>query len=60
MQLLSGNPESPANKAARRVLIEGITQAAAAREFDLKPPTVNKAVKRISDADSLIRRVYVL
>jgi len=58
VKLMRGNPDSPANRAARRVLVDGITQAEAVRETDLKRASVNHAVKRYADANVLVRRVY--
>jgi hypothetical protein len=58
VKLMRGIPESAANQAARRVLIDGATQVSAANEFDLKPATVSRAVKRYAKADTLIRAVY--
>ncbi|WP_257605302.1 transcriptional regulator KorA [Pseudomonas sp. UMAB-40] len=58
VKLMRGIPESKANQAARRVLIDGITQVAAANEFNLKQATVSRAVKRYAEADKLIRDVY--
>lgn len=58
VKLMRGTPESPANRAGRLVLVDGLTQADAMRESGVTRATVNHAVKRYSDADSLIRSVY--
>ena len=58
VKLMRGTPESPANRAARRVLVDGITQADAMRETGVTRATVIHAVKRYADADVLIRDVY--
>lgn len=58
VKLMRGNPQSPANRAARRVLLDGITQADAMRETGVTRGTVNNAVKRYVDADALMREVY--
>ena len=48
----------PATSAARRVLIDGIGQAAAAREFNLGPNNVWNTVNRFRKADEVLRGVY--
>lgn len=60
VKLMRGSPGSPANIAARRVLVDGISQGDAMRETGVKRPTVSVAVKRYSDADMLIREAYGL
>ncbi|MCQ9390984.1 MULTISPECIES: transcriptional regulator KorA [Pseudomonas syringae group] len=58
VKLMRGIPTSPANRAARRVLVDGITQADAMRETGVTRATVNQAVTRYADADTLMRGVY--
>ena len=50
----------PTKSAARRVLVDGIAQAEAAREFVLSPQTVNRTVRRFNNADALIQTAYAL
>ncbi|WP_443694943.1 TrfB-related DNA-binding protein [Pseudomonas sp.] len=59
VKLMGGSPESRANRAARRVLLDGITQANAMRETGVTRATVNHAVKRYADANKLMRSVYI-
>lgn len=58
VKLMRGTLESPANRAARRVLVDGITQADAVRETGVTRATVSHAVKRYADANALMLRVY--
>ncbi|NWD57120.1 hypothetical protein HX878_20530 [Pseudomonas veronii] len=58
VKLMRGSPTSKANRAARRVLIDGVAQVAAARELGLSAPSVSAAVKRYTAADKLIRGAY--
>ncbi len=48
----------PSKSAARRHLVDGITQADAAREFGLVPQSVYSTVKRFNIADELILEAY--
>ena len=57
--LLRGTPESPANRAARAVLVEGVAKADAARETGATRSTVHDAVKRYSEVDEMIRHAYL-
>lgn len=50
VKLMRGSPESAANRAARRVLVDGITQAEAMRETGVTRSTVGDAVVRYRDA----------
>lgn len=56
--LLRGTPDSPANKAARAVLVDGATQADAMRATGATRSTVGDAVKRYRAADEAIRQAY--
>jgi DNA-binding MarR family transcriptional regulator len=60
VKLMRGSPESAANRAARRVLVDGISQAEARRETGATRSTVSDAVTRIEKADHLIRGAYGL
>ena len=44
VRLMRGSPESAANKAARLVLVDGLTQAEAVRETGATRSTVSDAV----------------
>lgn len=58
VKLMRGMPDSGANRAARRVLVDGFTQAEAMRENDTTRATVSNAVRRYQEADALIRSAY--
>jgi hypothetical protein len=58
VELKKGDPESPANRAARRVLVDGISQVEAMKETGATRSTVWDAVKRWSDYDAIIRKGY--
>jgi transposase len=58
VKLKRGDPKSAANRAARRVLIDGISQADAMRETGASRSTVHLTVKRYEEADELMRSVY--
>lgn len=58
VKLMRGKPDSPACRAARRVLVDGISQAEAVREACVTRGTVSKAVCSYADADRLMRSVY--
>lgn len=60
LQMLGGDLQSPSIQAARSVLIDGNSQAAAARAVGVQRATVNQTVKRFTEADSRVRRVYNL
>lgn len=60
VKLMRGIPESAANRAARRVLVDGISQADAVRETEATRSTVSDAVARYEEADRLIRAAYRL
>lgn len=59
VKLMRGNAESAGNRAARRVLVEGIPQAQALVETGASRSTVSLTVRRFTNADQLIRSVYV-
>lgn len=58
VKLMRGNPGSAANRAAKRVLVDGTSQAAARRETGATRSTVSDAVARYEEADRLIRVAY--
>ncbi|MBM64112.1 MAG: hypothetical protein CL484_14280 [Acidobacteria bacterium] len=58
VKLMRGSPESAANRAARRVLVDGLSQAEASRETGATRSTVSDAVARYEEADRLIRAAY--
>jgi len=57
-KLMRGKPESAANRSAARVLVDGETQADAARAESALPQTVTVAVRRYRDADAAVRAAY--
>lgn len=59
VKLMRGDPESPANRAARRVLVDGLSQAEAGRETGASRSTVHLTVKRYADGDRMVREAYV-
>lgn len=58
VKLMRGDVESAGNRAARRVLVDGVVQADAVRETGASRSTVSITVRRYTDADELMRRVY--
>jgi len=58
VKLMRGSPGSAANRAARRVLVDGITQAEAMRETGATRSTVGDAVVRYRDAYQEICDVF--
>tara|TARA_R110001592_G_scaffold47952_4_gene151520 strand:+ start:2749 stop:2964 length:216 start_codon:yes stop_codon:yes gene_type:complete len=58
VKLMRGDPESSSNQAAKRVLVDGISQADAMRETGSKRNAVSNAVSRYRKADDLMRHVY--
>lgn len=58
VKLMRGTPESAANRAARRVLVDGITQAEAMRETGATRSTVGDAVARYREAYQQISEVF--
>ncbi len=59
VKLMRGAPDTPANRAARRVLVDGLSQPDARRETNSTRATVFNTVRRYSDADQLIRAAYI-
>lgn len=58
VKLMRGTSESVGNKAARRVLVDGVSQAEAVRETGATRQAVSNAVGRYTEADELIRSAY--
>jgi transposase len=50
----------PSREGARLVLVEGLTRKAAAEQLGVTGETISKAVRRVKDADSVIRHGYGL
>lgn len=48
----------PARSAARRVLVDGVSQADAAREFGMSPSALGNAVRRYRGFDADVRAAY--
>lgn len=48
----------PAKTAARRVLVEGVSQADAAREQGMSASALGNSVRRYREFDALIREAY--
>ncbi|WP_237772677.1 TrfB-related DNA-binding protein [Pseudomonas savastanoi] len=55
---MRGEAGSAANRAARRVLVDGKQQAEAMRETGASRSTVHLTVKRYADAYELMREVF--
>jgi hypothetical protein len=58
VKLMRGDAESAGNRAARRVLVDGITQADAMRETGAARNAISNAVRRYMDAGELMRNVF--
>ncbi|WP_326430446.1 hypothetical protein VQ574_21095 (plasmid) [Stutzerimonas frequens] len=58
VKLMRGAADSPANRAARRVLVDGILQAEAMRETGASRSTVHLTVKRYASAYELVQRAF--
>lgn len=58
VKLMRGAAESAANRAARRVLVDGTSQADAMRETGASRSTVHLTVKRYAEAYELMRKVF--
>ena len=48
----------PTKSAARRVLVDGVAPADAAREFDLRPQSVSNTLRRFRTAEDTILAAY--
>lgn len=58
VKLMRGDAESTGNRAARRVLVDGISQADAMRETGATRAAISNAVRRYMDAGQLMRDVF--
>lgn len=58
VQLMRGDRASAGNRAARRVLVDGLSQAEAMRETEATRATVSNAVRRYKAADKLMQSAY--
>lgn len=58
VKLMRGDAESAGNRAARRVLVDGISQADAMRETGATRAAISNAVRRYMDAGQLMRDVF--
>ena len=58
VKLMRGDPESAGNRAARRVLVDGVSQAEARRETGASRSTVHLTVRRYAEAGELMRQVF--
>lgn len=59
-KLMRSKTDSKAFQAAEDVLINGLTQAQAVKKHGVSASTVGDAVKRYTNANELIRSVYIL
>ncbi|NNB33906.1 hypothetical protein HBN88_07860 [Pseudomonas fragi] len=59
IKLMRGDTKSPASRAARLVLVDGISQADAMRETGASRTTVHLTVKRYSEAYELIKSAFM-
>lgn len=57
--LMRGDPESNRNRAARRVLVDGIKQSEAMRETGATRASVSDAVRRYTQAAEQIAEAFV-
>jgi transposase len=58
VKFLRGDSNSLAVKAAKLVLVDGLSQTQAATKLNTKLNTVNNGIKRYREANERIRRVY--
>lgn len=58
VKLMRGNKASPANRAARRVLVESIAESIAGREVGAARQTVHTTVERYERAHQLVLAAY--
>lgn len=59
IKLMRGDTKSPASRAARLVLVDGISQADAMRETGASRTTVHLTVKRYTEAYELIKSAFM-
>lgn len=60
VKLMRGDATSASNQAARRVLVDGITQANAMRETGAARAAIGNAVRRYTEAGELMKDVFGL
>ncbi|MDI4654574.1 MULTISPECIES: hypothetical protein [Pseudoalteromonas] len=60
VKLMRGDMNSLAVQSAKLVLVDGLSQAEAATKLGTKPNTVNNGVKRYSEANQEIKKVYFI
>lgn len=58
VRLCRGNPEAPANRAARRVLVHGEDRSTARQETGVTSSTLSDAITRWRRVDFAIREAY--
>lgn len=58
IKLMRGKPETMANKAARAVLVEGVSNSEAMERYGVARTTVSNTVTRYRVANALIRQAY--
>lgn len=58
VKLMRGDPKSASNRAARLVLVEGMSQADAMRAAGADRTAVSNTVKRYAKADETMRQLY--
>lgn len=58
VKLMRGDLASAGNRAARRVLVDGLIQADAMRETGATRAAVSNAVRRYTDAGDLMRGAF--
>tara|TARA_R110002051_G_scaffold324937_1_gene424701 strand:+ start:7950 stop:8183 length:234 start_codon:yes stop_codon:yes gene_type:complete len=58
VKLMRGSANSPGNLAARRVLVDGVSQAEAGREVGASRSTVHLTVKRYREGYELMRKIF--
>lgn len=58
VKLMRGSAHSPGNLAARRVLVDGVSQAEAGRETGASRSTVHLTVKRYMEGYELMQKVF--
>jgi len=60
VKLMRGDINSLAAKAAKLVLVDGLSQTDAAKELGTRTNTVNNGIKRYSEANEEIKKVYFI
>lgn len=60
VKLMRGDSNSLAVKAAKLVLVDGLSQTEAAKKLNTRTNTVNNGVKRYNEANQEIKKVYFI